>query len=47
MMIENGTMIRISKKTTERLKERGKKGDTYDQIINRLLDEVERRERKE
>jgi len=32
------TMIRIEKKTAERLKHIGIYGDTYDMIINRLLD---------
>jgi len=43
---EEGTMIRISKHTRDRLKELGKKGDTYDMIINRLIDEVKRRDRE-
>lgn len=34
-------MIRIEKKTTDRLKKIGRKGETYDYIINRLLDQLE------
>jgi hypothetical protein len=32
------TTIQITKATVERLKEIGRKSETYDQIINRLLD---------
>jgi len=32
------TTISIRKTTRERLKEVGKKGETYDEIINRLID---------
>ena len=32
------TSIRIRKTTVERLKEVGRKGETYDDIINRLID---------
>ena len=35
-------MIRIRKETVERLKEIGKKRETYDDIINRLLDELKK-----
>jgi predicted CopG family antitoxin len=31
------TTIQISKETREKLAEMGKKGDTYDEIIQRLL----------
>ena len=34
-------MIRISKKARDMLKEIGKKGETYDQIIRRLLERSE------
>jgi len=43
--MEEGTMVRVFKSTRDRLKERGKKGDSYDAIINRLIDEVEKHER--
>jgi hypothetical protein len=33
-----GTMIRIEKSTSERLRKLGIYGDTYDMIINRLID---------
>lgn len=32
------TAVRITKETKERLKEIGKKGETYEVIIRRLLD---------
>lgn len=35
------TSIRVKKSTVERLKRIGRKGETYDEIINRLLDKVE------
>ena len=34
------TSIQVSKDTKERLEKLGMKGDTYDAIINRLLDQV-------
>ena len=46
MPIKDMTMVRMSKRTTQRLKELGKKGDSYDAIINRLINEVEKHERK-
>jgi len=39
------TNIRLSKKTVQRLKNIGKKGETYDDIINRLIDEHEKMEK--
>lgn len=35
------TGIKISKATCARLVEKGRKGETYDRLINRLLDELE------
>jgi len=35
------TTISIQKKTRERLKEYGVKGDTYDDILNKLMEEVD------
>lgn len=32
------TMIRLSKETVEELKKLGTKGETYDQIVRRLID---------
>ncbi len=32
------TSLQVSVKTKDQLKARGKKGDTYDEIIRRLLD---------
>ncbi len=36
------TSIRVQKETVELLKERGRKGETYDDIIKRLLDKRRR-----
>jgi hypothetical protein len=36
--------IRLRRKTVEKLKKLGFKGETYDDIINRLIEEVEKRE---
>ena len=43
---KKSAMLRISPETRQRLREYGKKSETYDQAINRALDEVEKRERK-
>jgi hypothetical protein len=40
------TTIKIRKETRDVLKSVGKKGETYDDIINRLLDRVLRRKRR-
>lgn len=40
------TMIRITPETRRRLREYGKKSETYDQAIIRALNEVEKHERK-
>ncbi|UCE95765.1 MAG: hypothetical protein JSV51_08670 [Candidatus Bathyarchaeota archaeon] len=45
-MSEELTSIKIRKDTRDALKNVGKKGETYDDIINRLLDRVLRRKRK-
>jgi len=37
--------IRISEKTKERLKKFGKMGENYEQLINRLLNELEKNEK--
>ena len=34
--------VEIKKETRERLKGYGKKGETYDKLLNRLLDDVDR-----
>lgn len=44
-MGEELTSIKIRKETRDILKSVGKKGETYDAIINRLLDRVLRRKR--
>ena len=36
--MSSNTMIRISKETRENLKELGKKGETYEDIIKRLME---------
>jgi hypothetical protein len=38
MLEQNATTIKILKSTRERLADLGKKQDTYDEIINRLID---------
>jgi hypothetical protein len=42
-MKKDETMIRVKRKTVERLRELGRYGDSYDSIINRLIDEREKR----
>jgi len=37
----NITTVRVLKSTLKRLKELGKKEETYDEIINRLIDKYE------
>ena len=41
------TSIRVLKPTLNRLKEMGKKEETYDQIINRLIDLHEKTEKQD
>ncbi len=41
MLTELETMIRVSKKTREQLADRGSKRDTYEDIIQRLLNKEE------
>lgn len=38
-MRNTDTMIRISKRVRDGLKEKGKKGETYDEILERLLEQ--------
>lgn len=40
------TTIRIRKETAASLKELGKKGETYDEVITRLIDRILRRKHK-
>ncbi len=40
------TMIRIQKRTRDRLKELGKKGESYNDVITRLLKERDEKRRK-
>ena len=43
---EKLTSIKIRKETAERLKELGRKGETYDDVLTRILDRIQRRRRK-
>jgi predicted CopG family antitoxin len=43
MSDEDLTTIQLKKKTRERLKKEGDKGESYDDVINRILDEKEKR----
>jgi len=36
------TFVRLRRETVEKLKKLGFKGETYDDIINRLIEEVEK-----
>jgi len=45
MSEEKLTTIKIKQQTRDALKSVGKKGETYDDIINRLLDRALRRKR--
>jgi hypothetical protein len=40
-------LIKVKDDTYERLSERGKKNDTYDDIIRKLLDSVESKTKRE
>jgi len=37
-----GTTIKVSETVRERIKEQGKKGETYDEVLKRILDKVEK-----
>ena len=39
-MVMNATTIKVGQTTRNRLKDFGKKGETYDDLINRLLDGI-------
>lgn len=39
--MEQNTVIRVTKQTRKKLADRGNKGDSYDNIINELIDKVE------
>ncbi len=36
------TTMKTTKETLERLKDHGKMGDSFEKVLNRLLDEVEK-----
>ena len=38
--IRDGKTVKLRPETVERLKDIGKKGETYDDIINRLIDKA-------
>lgn len=38
------TTMKVKRETLDRLKEHGKMGDSFEKVVNRLLDEVERNE---
>jgi len=40
--MEERVTVKIGRSTRERLKEFGRKGETYDEILNRLMDHEER-----
>ena len=40
--VERNVVIRIAETTRTRLKELGRKGETYDEIVTRLLEEAEK-----
>jgi len=46
MATNNITTIQISKQTREQLKELGKMGETYDDVINRLVKKAKEWEKK-
>jgi hypothetical protein len=37
-MVEDRTTVELEKKTRDKLKDLGKKGETYDELLNRLID---------
>jgi len=39
-MVRERTTIAISKETRDQLKELGKKGETYDEILRKLIDQT-------
>jgi len=40
-VIKGNTYVYVTKQTRQRLRDLGKKGETYDVIISRLLDKAE------
>ncbi len=41
MAMGDVTTVPLKKSTRDRLKQWGRKGETYDQLLNRMLDDVE------
>lgn len=39
-MNNEGTQIPVKKSTRKRLRELGNKGETYDEVLNKLLDKI-------
>ena len=46
MTAQESTTIQLSKQTREKLKEIGKMGETYDDVINRLIKTTKECEKK-
>jgi predicted CopG family antitoxin len=46
MTTEESTTIQLSKQTREKLKEIGKMGETYDDVIKRLIEKAKECEKK-
>ena len=44
--VQKWTSIRVRRETADMLKELGRKGETYDDIIRRLIDRVKRRRKR-
>ena len=44
--VQMWTSIRVRRETADMLKELGRKGETYDDIIRRLIDRVKRRRKR-
>ena len=44
--VQKWTSIRVRRETADMLKELGRKGETYDDIIRRLIDRVRRRRKR-
>jgi len=46
MNMDSKTLVQLEKSTVEKLKRLGSKSETYDQIVNKLIDFFEEREEK-
>ena len=43
--MDTTTCMRVYRKTLDRILTHGEMGDTYDEVVNKLLDKVEKRKR--